>query len=180
MPQKVPPDQPAATVSILPTRLTVAPDAFIATGAVLTGEVTLGRRSSVWFNAVLRGDLAPIVVGDDSNIQDGVVVHVEVDGPVLVGRRVTVGHLAILHGAVVEDDCLIAMGAKVLSAARIGAGSLVGAGALVTEGMQIPPGSLVLGVPGRVVRPLTEAERRRIASNWDVYVQYAAQYRSRG
>ena len=180
MPQKPLSSPIPAAVSLIPTRLTVAPDAWVAPGVVMTGDVTLGRRSSVWFNAVIRGDLAPVVVGDDSNVQDGVIIHVEDDGPVHIGARVTIGHMAVVHGAVVEDDCLIAIGAKVLSGARIGAGSIVGAGALVGEGKQVPPGSLVLGVPGRVVRSVTPAERDRVARNWTVYVQYAAHYKAQG
>lgn len=163
---------------ILPTRLKLAPDVFIAPTAVLRGDVTVGPRSSVWFNAVIRGDLTPIVIGEDSNIQDGAILHVEVDGPAIVGSRVTVGHMALVHGAVVEDECLIAMGAKVLSGARIGTNSIIGAGALVREGWQVPPRSVVLGVPGRIVRQITDAELARIRQNWVVYVAYAAQYRS--
>ena len=162
---------------ILPTRLRLAPDVFIAHTAVLRGDVTVGPRSSVWFNAVVRGDLTPIVIGEDTNVQDGAILHVEIDGPAILGSRVTVGHMALVHGAIVEDECLIAMGAKVLSGARIGTNSIVGAGALVKEGWQVPPRSVVLGVPGRIVRQVTDAELDRIRMNWAVYVAYAAQYR---
>ena len=165
------------STALLPNRLTLAADAFIASNAVLRGDVTVGARSSVWFNAVVRGDLAPIRVGQDTNIQDGAILHVETEGPVDVGDRVTVGHMAVVHAARVEDDCLIAIGALVLSGARIGAGSIVGAGALVKEDWEVPPRSLVLGVPGRVVRQVTEVEAERVQRNWAVYVQYAAQYR---
>ncbi|HEY3176002.1 MAG TPA: gamma carbonic anhydrase family protein [Candidatus Polarisedimenticolia bacterium] len=144
------------------------------------GEVNVGARSSVWFNAVLRGDLAPVVIGADTNIQDGAILHVEVDGPAIVGDRVTVGHMALVHGAEVEDECLVAMGAMVLSGARVGKHSIIGAGALVKEGWQVPPRSLVLGVPGRIVRQVTNAEVERIQRNWASYVQYAAHYRRRG
>lgn len=164
-------------VSLRPTRLAIDPTAFVARSAVLVGEVSLGPGSSVWYNAVLRGDLAPVVVGAESNIQDGVTLHVEVDQPARVGRRVTVGHNAVVHAAEVEDECLIGIGALVLSGARVGRGSIVGAGAVVREGFAIPPGSLVLGVPARVVRPLTDAETGRLQENWRVYVAYARAYR---
>ena len=163
---------------ILPTRLRLAPDVFIAPTAVLRGDVTVGPRSSVWFNAVIRGDLAPIVIGEDTNVQDGAILHVEVDGPATLGSRVTVGHMALVHGAVVEDECLISMGAMVLSGARIGTNSIIGAGTLVKEGWQVPPRSVVLGVPGRIIRQVTDAEIERIQKNWAVYVAYAVHYRN--
>ena len=169
------PSNPSA--ALLPTRLILAADAFIAPNAVLRGDVTIGARSSVWFNAVVRGDLAPVKIGEDTNIQDGAILHVETDGPAVVGDRVTVGHMAVVHAAQVGNDCLIAIGALVLSGARIGAGSIVGAGSLVKEDWEIPPRSLVLGVPGRIVRQVTDAEIERVQRNWAVYVQYAAQYR---
>jgi len=169
---------PPPQARILPARMTLAPDVFIASTAVLRGEVTVGARSSVWFNAVLRGDLAPVVIGEDTNIQDAAILHVEVDAAAVLGDRGTVGHAAIVHGATVEDDCMIAIGAKVLSGARIGAESIIGAGALVKEGWRVPPRSLVLGVPGRVVRSVTAEEIERIRRNWMVYVQYAAHYRA--
>ena len=131
------------------------------------GDVTLGEESSVWYGAVLRGDMAPIVIGAQSNIQDGTIVHVDAGVPCTVGRRVGVGHRVILHGCTVEDDCLIAMGSVLLNGVRIGTGSVVAAGAVVPEGMQVPPGSLVMGVPGRIVRPvdaaLSRARRRHLA-----------------
>lgn len=162
---------------LLPNRSTIAPDAFVARTAVLRGEVSVGARASVWYNAVVRGDLAPVEIGDDSNIQDGAIVHVEVDGPAIVGRRVTVGHMALVHAATIEDDCLIGMGSMVLSGARVGRHSIIGAGALVKEGWQVPPRSLVLGVPGRIVRAVNDGEIERIDRNWSVYVEYAAQHR---
>ncbi len=163
--------------ALYPTRLTVAPTAWVAPTAVLRGEVEIGARSSVWYQAVLRGDLAPVRIGEDTNVQDASLLHVEADGPVCLGHRVTVGHMAIVHAATVDDDCLIAMGAKVLSGARIGAGSIIGAGAIVTEGTRIPERSLVLGVPGRIVRRVTDEEYERIGHNWRVYVSYAAHHR---
>jgi carbonic anhydrase/acetyltransferase-like protein (isoleucine patch superfamily) len=164
--------------TLLRTRLTIDPTAFVARSAVLVGEITVGARASVWYGAVLRGDLAPIFVGADSNVQDGAILHVEVGVPARLGSRVTVGHNAIVHAAEVEDECLIAIGAIVLSGARIGAGSIVGAGTVVKEGFEVPPGSLVLGVPGKVVRPVTPAETERLRTNWKAYVAYAQEYRT--
>lgn len=160
-----------------PTRLNIAPDAFIAPTAVLRGDVTVGPRSGVWFNAIVRGDLAPVVIGEDTNVQDGALLHVEVDGPAVLGNRITVGHMAVVHGCTIEDECLIGIGAKVLSWARIGRQSIIGAGALVKEGWSVPERSLVLGVPGRIARPVTDDDLERSRRNWMVYVQYAASYR---
>jgi carbonic anhydrase/acetyltransferase-like protein (isoleucine patch superfamily) len=147
---------------------------FVHASAVVLGDVVLGSGVSVWPLAVLRGDSDRISVGDDSNIQDGVVVHVDPGVPCVIGARVTVGHRAIVHGATVEDECLIGMGAIILNHAVIGAGSIIGAGAVVREGMQVPPGSLVLGVPGRVVREVTPEERARNVSSAAGYVARAA------
>jgi carbonic anhydrase/acetyltransferase-like protein (isoleucine patch superfamily) len=152
--------------------------AFIAPTACVMGAVTLEAESSVWYQAVLRGDLAPIVIGAQSNIQDGAVVHVDEGAPCTIGRRVGVGHRVILHGCIVEDDCLIAMGSVLLNQVRIGTGSVVAAGAVVPEGMVVPPGSLVMGVPGRIVRPVDEALKLRIADTWAHYVELARQHRA--
>ena len=154
--------------------------AFVAPGAVVVGEVTLGARSSVWFGAVLRGDMEAIVLGEESNIQDNSVVHVDTDVPVSIGRRVVIGHRAVIHGATVEDDCLIGMGAILLNRSRIGAGSLVAAGALVAEDKVIAPGSLVVGVPGKVVGKVTPEMTRAIARGAEHYVALARTYRERG
>ncbi|PZN10706.1 MAG: gamma carbonic anhydrase family protein [Bacillota bacterium] len=140
----------------------IAPDAYVAPGAAVIGRVYLGEESSVWFGAVLRGDLDEIRLGAGSNVQDNAVLHVDRGQPCLVGRDVTIGHGAIVHGCTIEDECLIGMGAVILSGARVGRGSLVGAGALVPEGREIPPGSLVLGIPARVVRSLTSGEREAL------------------
>jgi len=160
------------------TQLTVDPSAWVAPGAALVGEVSIGARASVWFQATVRGDLAPIAIGEESNVQDQCVLHVERDGPVRLGRRVTLGHGAIVHGAIVEDEVLVAMKAVVLSGCHIGRHSIVGAGAVVPEGTSVPPGSLVLGVPGRVVRPLKDDEIERIVRNAASYVELAAAYRA--
>src|SRR5688572_16669276 len=140
----------------------VHPSAYIAPGATVIGDVTLGEESSVWYGAVLRGDINRIVIGPRSNIQDGSVVHLADDLPTLVGELVTVGHKAILHACTVEDEVLVGMGAIVLDGAEIGARSIIGAGALVTGGKKIPPGSLVLGSPAKVVRALTLEEQGTI------------------
>jgi carbonic anhydrase/acetyltransferase-like protein (isoleucine patch superfamily) len=130
--------------------VTIHPTAFIHPAAFVCGDVTLGPRASVWPGAVIRADSAPITIGEASNVQDGVVIHVDPGLPCTIGARVAIGHRAIVHGATVEDDCLIAMGAIVLNRVVVGRGSLVGAGAVCSEGMVIPPNSLVLGVPGRI------------------------------
>jgi len=163
-----------------PARLQLHPTAFVAPGATVVGEVTLGERSSVWFGTVVRGDGAPITVGAYSNLQDLTLVHVDDDAPAVVGDRVTVGHRAIIHGCTIEDDCLIGMGAIVLSKARVGAGSLVGAGALVTEGQVIPPGSLALGAPARVLGPVKDSHRASIADGWKHYAELAEAYLAKG
>src|SRR5262245_45097592 len=154
--------------------------AFVAPGAVVVGEVILGARSSVWFGAVLRGDMDSITLGEESNIQDNSVVHVDADVPVSVGRRVVVGHRAVVHGATVEDGCLIGMGSILLNRSVVGAGSLVAAGALVSEDKVIPPGSLVVGVPGKVVGQVTPEMTKAIARGADHYVALAQTYRERG
>jgi carbonic anhydrase/acetyltransferase-like protein (isoleucine patch superfamily) len=155
----------------------IDPSAYLARGAIVLGDVTLGAQVSVWYHAVLRGDTESIVVGDGTNLQDFTMVHADPGVPCRIGARVTVGHRAILHGCTVEDDCLIGMGAIVLNGARIGAGSAVGAGALVKEGMVVPPGSVVVGVPGRVVREVDEAMRARIDGTWRHYVANAGRHR---
>jgi carbonic anhydrase/acetyltransferase-like protein (isoleucine patch superfamily) len=155
----------------------VAPDAFVADGATLVGAVTLRHGSSVWFGAVIRADGAPIVVGEDSNVQDGCVLHSDPDFPVTVGARVSLGHRAVVHGCTVEDDSLVGMGAVVLNGAVIGRGSLVAAGSVVLEGTVVPPGSLVAGVPGTVKREVSDAERDRMRSGASSYVTRAARYR---
>jgi len=147
---------------------------YVARGAVVMGDVTLGDHSSVWYNAVLRGDLNRIVVGRSTNIQDNAVLHLADDLPCLVGHRVTVGHGAIVHACTVGNEVLIGMGAIVLDGAVIGDQSIVGANALVTQHTKIPPGSLVLGSPARVVRALSGDERARIRKWADKYVANAA------
>jgi carbonic anhydrase/acetyltransferase-like protein (isoleucine patch superfamily) len=148
----------------------IAPDAYVSPHAVVIGDVRLAARSSVWPMAVLRGDINFIEIGEGSNIQDGAIVHLAENLPVRVGRLVTVGHRAILHACVVEDECLIGMGATVLDGAVVGRGSIIGAHALVTKYAQIPPGSLVMGTPGKVVRALKPEEIADIRTWADHYV----------
>jgi carbonic anhydrase/acetyltransferase-like protein (isoleucine patch superfamily) len=155
----------------------VADDAWVAPGATIVGDVTLEPGASVWYGAVVRADNAPIVIGRDSNLQDNVAVHVDPGFPLTVGARVSVGHNAVLHGCTIEDDVLIGMSSTVLNGARIGAGSLVAAGAVVTQGADIPPRSLVAGVPAKVRRALTDEEVRGIAENAAVYLDKTAQHR---
>lgn len=152
----------------------VGPNVYIASTAVVLGDVTLGAHSSVWYNAVLRGDINRIVVGEFSNIQDNAVVHLADDLPCLIGRYVTVGHSAIVHACTVEDECLIGMGATILDGAVIGAQSIVGANALVTQGTVVPPGSMVLGSPAKVVRPLSSADRELLRGWAEKYVKNGA------
>jgi carbonic anhydrase/acetyltransferase-like protein (isoleucine patch superfamily) len=142
------------------------------------GDVTLGEDSSVWYGAVLRADMAPIVIGAESNIQDGTIVHVDAGVPCHVGQRVGVGHRVILHGCMVEDECLIAMGSVLLNGVVIGTGSVVAAGAVVPEGMQVPPHSLVMGVPGRIIRSVDASLAQRVASTWRHYVKEAKAHKA--
>jgi carbonic anhydrase/acetyltransferase-like protein (isoleucine patch superfamily) len=157
---------------------TVHPTAFIAPGAAVMGDVTLGEEASVWYGAVVRGDMAPIVIGDRTNLQDGTIVHVDAGVPCTIGPRVGVGHRVILHGCTVESDCLIGMGSVLLNHVRIGSGSVVAAGAVIPEGMVVPAGSVVMGVPGRIIRPVDAGLTRRIAETWEHYVAQARAHRS--
>jgi len=152
----------------------IGQDVYLARGAVVVGDVTLGDHSSVWYNAVLRGDINRIVVGHHTNIQDNAVVHLADDYPCLVGNYVTVGHSAIVHACTVGDEVLVGMGATILDGAVIGGQSLIGANALITQSIEIPPGSLVLGSPARVVRVLTAQEREQLRISAEKYAQNAA------
>ncbi|HEU4566205.1 MAG TPA: gamma carbonic anhydrase family protein [Gemmatimonadaceae bacterium] len=156
----------------------IHPTAFIHERATVIGDVTLGARVSVWPSAVVRGDTAPIIIGDESNVQDGVIIHVDHGVPTTIGRRVAMGHHAIVHGATIEDDCLIAMGAILLNEVRVGTGSLIAAGAVCPEGMEIPPNSLVMGVPARIVRQTTPEVRARIARTVESYLALQEEHRA--
>lgn len=157
-------------------RPTVHPAAFVHPAATVLGDVTLAARCSVWPGAVLRGDSDRIEVGEASNLQDGAVVHVDPGIPCRIGRRVTIGHRAVLHGCIIEDGALIGIGAVVLNGAVVGAGALVAAGAVVGEGMRVPPATLAAGVPARVKRPLTPEQAARVARGWAAYVSLAARH----
>ncbi len=151
--------------------------AFVVSGATVVGDVTLAGECSVWYGAVLRGDLNRIIVGSQSNIQDCAVVHLADDYPVIIGERVTVGHSAVIHACIVDDEVLIGMGAIILDGAEIGARSIIGAKTLVTKGAKIAPGSLVLGSPGKVVRELGAEEQARIKTLALKYVETAKRFR---
>lgn len=152
----------------------VHPSVFVAPTASIVGDVTIGRASSVWYSAVLRGDIAPVRIGEESNIQDGCVLHVGTEFPCTVGNRVTIGHGAVVHGATLEDEVLVGIGAIILNGAVVGRGSLIGSGAVVTEGSRIPPASLVLGVPGKVVGTVDAERRDYIIKSAEDYVQLTA------
>ena len=158
----------------------VDPSAFVEGSAQVIGQVELGPQASVWFNAVVRGDIDSIRVGAQSNVQDLCCLHVTRGFPVFVGQRVTVGHGVTLHGCTVGDDCLIGMGAIVLDGAQIGAGCLVGAGALVVPGTKVPPGSLVLGSPAKVVRQVTAEEKARLVHSYTSYLALCTEYARAG
>lgn len=148
----------------------IGKDVYIASTAVVLGDVVLGDQSSVWYNTVLRGDINRIVIGPGSNVQDNAVVHLADDYGCIIGTYVTVGHSAIVHACTVGDECLIGMGATVLDGAEIGDQCIVGANALVTQGMRVPAGSMVLGSPAKIVRTLSETERKSLKPWADKYV----------
>ena len=151
--------------------------AFVHPLAFVAGDVTIGARVSIWPFVSIRGDSDVITIGEDSNVQDGCVIHCDEGVPCHIGKRVGIGHRAIVHGAIVEDDVLIAMGAVLLNNVRVGTGSIIGAGAVVREGFVVPPNSLVLGVPGRIVRETTNDERARIAKTVEAYLELQQRYR---
>jgi len=153
--------------------------AYVASDARLVGDVRIGAYASVWHACVLRGDINYIEIGEGSNVQDGSIVHLADDYPVIVGKHVTIGHAAIVHACAIEDECLVGMGATIMDGALVGTRSIIGAGALVTQGKKIPPGSLVMGSPARVVRPLSKEEQSRIKSWADKYVEVAAAHRAK-
>jgi carbonic anhydrase/acetyltransferase-like protein (isoleucine patch superfamily) len=152
---------------------------FIAPGAMVIGRVTMGNHCSVWFGSVVRADSNEVVFGDGVNIQDNSTLHTDPDAPTILGNDVTVAHRAVVHGSRLGDNVMIAIGAVVLSRSTIGEGSIIGAGALVPEGSTIPPRSLVLGVPGKVVREVRDQERERILRTAANYRRYCAEYLER-
>jgi len=154
----------------------IAPDSWVAPSADLIGDVRLAKRASVWFGAIVRADNTPILIGEETNIQDGAIGHSDPGVPLTIGARVTVGHQAILHGCTIADDCLVGMGAKILNGAVLETECLVGAGALITEGKHFERGSLIVGSPARVVRLLTDAERQALRVSAAHYAEKAARY----
>jgi len=163
---------------LLPTELDIHPDSWVAPNAVVVGQVSLGRSASVWYGCVLRGDLEPIRIGEESNIQDLTLVHVDKGFPVTIGERVTVGHNCVIHGCRVENDALIGMGAVLLTGCRVGKGALVGAGAVVREGFVVPDGAIAVGVPAKLRGEVDENMRARIREGVDDYLASAEGYRS--
>ncbi|QGJ71842.1 Hexapeptide repeat-containing acetyltransferase [Planctomycetales bacterium 10988] len=155
----------------------IHPTVFLAAGSQIVGEVHLAEEASVWFNAVLRGDTTPLTIGPRSNIQDGAILHADPGFPTIIAEEVTVGHGAIVHGAKITSGALIGMRAVLLNGAQIGEESLIGAGAIVKEKQVIPPGVLAVGTPARVVRELTQAERKGLRETALRYVEAARQYR---
>ncbi len=152
---------------------------YVAQSAVVIGNVRLGRDVSVWWNAVLRGDNEPIIVGDETNIQDGCVAHTDPGFPLTLGARVTVGHMCMIHGCTIDDDVLVGIGSIVLNGAKIGRGSLIGANSLITEGKEIPENSIVMGSPGKVVGEVGERHRAMIAAGVVSYVNRSRLYRDK-
>ena len=166
-----------ASVLALPGKTpSIDASAFVASGARLIGDVSLGEGASVWYNAVLRADGHSIRIGAGSNLQDNVSVHVDPGYPTLIGENVSVGHNAVVHGCTIGDGSLIGMGAVVLNGARIGAGCLIAGGAVVLEGSEIPDGSLVAGVPGKVRRSLTDEERAGLLRNAEHYLSHVREH----
>jgi carbonic anhydrase/acetyltransferase-like protein (isoleucine patch superfamily) len=157
----------------------VHPTAYVAPGATLIGDVRLGPRASVWPGCILRGDINFIEIGEATNVQDGTIIHLSDDYPVRIGRYVTIGHAAVIHACTIENECLIGMRATILDGAVIGHHSIIGAGALVTGGTTVPPGSLVLGVPGKVSRTLEPTEQTDIRKWAEKYMKVAAAHRAR-
>ncbi len=158
----------------------IGKDVYLAPGSRIIGKVVLADQASIWHNAVLRGDLASIKVGKKTNIQENSTLHVDRDYPLTIGNNITVGHGAILHSCTIGDNCLIGMGATILNGVVIGPQSIIGAGALVPENREIPAQSLVLGVPGKVIRQLTPTELKRLQQSADHYYQLAADYLAQG
>ena len=155
----------------------ISADSWVAPNAIIIGKVKLEKNSSIWFNAVLRGDIEKIVIGENSNIQDGSVLHTDPGYPLTVGKGVTVGHMVMLHGCEISDDTLIGIGSTILNKAKIGKNCIIGANTLVTENKVIPDNSLVLGSPGKVIRKVTDDEIKVICENAKHYVKNSKRYK---
>lgn len=160
----------------VPNNVTLHETAFVAPNATVVGNVTIGAHASVWFNAVVRAELDHVTIGERANVQDGAVIHVDEGFPVTLGKNVTVGHRAVVHGATVDENCIVGIGAILLNGCHIGANSIVGAGALVPEGKSYPPNSLLIGVPARVAREISPEQAARITEGADHYVAFGAGY----
>jgi len=157
----------------------IHPEAFVHENAVVIGQVEIGAHTSIWPGVVMRGDMGHIRIGESTSIQDGTICHVtENFSETIVGNKVTVGHRVILHGCIVEDECLIGMGAILLDNCIIGKGSLIAAGSLITVGMKIPPNSMVMGSPGKIVRQVGDKEKTMIEGGWQTYVDYARRFKN--
>jgi carbonic anhydrase/acetyltransferase-like protein (isoleucine patch superfamily) len=165
--------------TFLDQRPQIEESAYVAEGAIVIGAVSLGHNSSVWYNAVLRGDINTIDIGECSNVQDGTVIHLADDFGVKIGSYVTIGHSAIIHACEIGNECLVGMRATILDGASIGAQSIIGAGAVVTKDTQIPEGSLVLGVPAKVVRSLSDEERAKLKGLAEKYVNVSQGHKQR-
>ncbi len=150
---------------------------FIAQNATVVGNVTIAPNASVWFGAVLRGDMEPIFIGENSNIQDNTVIHVDWKMPAVIGKNVSVGHSVVIHGAKIGDNCIIGMHSTILSGAEIGENCIVAAGAVVMQGQVVPPNSLVMGIPAKVKKEIDDATRKMITLNWQIYCEYAREFR---
>jgi carbonic anhydrase/acetyltransferase-like protein (isoleucine patch superfamily) len=155
----------------------ISANSWVAPNAIIIGKVKLEKNSSIWFNAVLRGDIEKIVIGENSNIQDGSVLHTDPGCPLTVGKGVTVGHMVMLHGCEISDDTLIGIGSTILNKAKIGKNCIIGANTLVTENKVIPDNSLVLGSPGKVIRKVTDDEIKVICENAKHYVKNSKRYK---
>lgn len=153
---------------------------FVASDAVVIGEVSLAKDSSVWFGSVIRGDMDEILIGEGTNIQDNCTLHTDPNHRMHIGKRVTIGHNAIVHGACIEDDVLIGMGATILNGARIGKGSIIGAGALIVEHQVVPAGSVVVGCPGKVIKQISEQQYADNLDNASHYIELAKEYKALG
>ena len=153
------------------------PTCWVASNAIIIGKVELKKNSNIWFNAVLRGDIEKIIIGENSNVQDGSIIHTDPGCPTTVGKDVTLGHMVMLHGCEIEDNCLIGIGATILNKAKIGKNCIIGTNALITENKVIPERSLVLGSPGKIVRQVTDEEIKSIKENADHYVANYKKYK---
>lgn len=158
------------------TATRIHPSVFVAETATILGQVTIYPDASVWYGAVIRGDADTIVIGDGTNVQDGAVIHCDANLPTTIGKRVTIGHRAVIHGATIADNVLIGIGAIILNGAKIGEYSIIAAGALIPEGKEIPPLSLVMGMPGKVVRQVNDEEIKRIEEGAQGYIERGKNY----